>query len=152
MKYDLSNEKECTLFLNQGQKHIEQGDVVEIKKIPSKRTLDQNAYLWVLFTISGGELGYTKDDMHDLCVHLVPDFEKYFRKELKNNRTGEITIVPVGTSRLNKDEMSEFITDFRNFMRDRFNIHLPTAEEYLHGWHHLENQAEAIDLIANKFK
>ena len=72
---------------------------VEIKKFVKQRTLDQNAYYWRLLTELGMYLGYSKDEMHDICRHK---FLGYDEKMIK----GEIYRTLKHTPNLETPEMA----------------------------------------------
>jgi hypothetical protein len=99
----------------------------------SKRSLSQNAYLHVLFSIFSKELialtgdkMYTPTLMKDLCKG------KFLKRDVVNPETGEILGEIIReTSSLNKSEMADFIDDIHRWSVQTFNIVLPLPGEQM---------------------
>lgn len=95
------------------------------------RTIQQNRYLHLLFTIASNELiritgdsSLTKD-----AVKSMAKF-KYLKFDVVNPRTGEIVAQRLGeTSKLSKEDCYEFTTKFIGWMADEFGVHLPLPNE-----------------------
>lgn len=82
--------------------------VVEINLEKSKRSLDQNAYLWgVVYKTIADYNGDTEKALHDYFVRtlLPPKFIKVMGKEIK---------VPSSTTELSKIEFGEYIERIRS--------------------------------------
>jgi hypothetical protein len=75
------------------------------EKKKSKRTVEQNRLWWVYMTIMGNELGYTKDEMHEIAGY------KLLKAERVNEKTGEVFEYIEKTSKLSKSEFSQ-VVDF----------------------------------------
>lgn len=104
MKFVPSNQKAWLDYLekNSGKKLI-----VEVELEKSKRSLDQNSYLWgVVYKTIAIETGHTENKIHQLMkrICLPPKFIKVMGKELK---------VPASTTDLNKAEFGEYIEKIR---------------------------------------
>jgi len=98
-------------------KLVEQGAKIELKKIPQKRTLSQNAYLHVLFTLWGGEYGYTVEEAKIVVKRAL---------NYTYEKSGQTFLVH--TSEMNTSELTEFIDRFRNFSANE-GYYLPSADE-----------------------
>jgi len=71
------------------------------------RSLNQNNLYWVWLTVIGDEVGYSKEEVHDVFKH------KYLKeyRQLVNQKTGEAVDCEFirSTTSLNKKEMSEYM-------------------------------------------
>jgi hypothetical protein len=65
--FNLTPQNKANLFakIDRLDPHVEWQVIIRKKK--SKRSLDQNRRYWKLLTLFGKQLGYTADEMHDLC-------------------------------------------------------------------------------------
>jgi len=96
---------------------MDQRAKIELKKIPQRRSLSQNAYLHVLFSIWGNEFGYSIDETKVVVKrHLKYTYE----------RNG--TTFLVHTSSMDSKTLSEFIDRFRNWSASE-GCYLPSADE-----------------------
>lgn len=119
MKLDLSKSFDVQKAQEKLDRHIKRGEQIEIKLFRKKRTLKQNAYLHILFTIFGVEFGYSIEEAKTVVKR---EFGFYYEKNgMKFLRS---------TADLNTEELSSFIERFRNFSLEQGCV-LPTAEEYL---------------------
>ena len=100
MKLDLSKEYEQNKARHYIESWIDKGAKVEIKRIPEKRTLSQNAYFHVLVEILGNDLGYTKDEMKQVIKQENKSLFCYEKDEIIFYR---------GTRDLSKEEMTKLI-------------------------------------------
>jgi len=98
-------------------KLMEQHAKMEIKKIPQRRTLSQNAYLHVLFSLWGNEYGYSIDESKIVVKRAL----KYTYE-----RNGETFLKH--TSGMDTKELSEFVDRFRNWSVAE-GFYLPSADE-----------------------
>ena len=91
----------------------------------NQRSLQQNAYLHLLFTIFKNELNqlgneFTMLEVKDLCK------AKYLTVDVVNTNTGECIGQRVkGTHELTKIEMIEFVENIYRWAADMFHIILP---------------------------
>lgn len=120
MIYDLSKEESKARFYF--DKLVEKKSIIELKERKEKRTLNQNSYLHVLFSLFGIETGYTLNESKQIikgnCQFMI--YEKSGKAFLKS------------TADLDTKEMTDFITWFRNYAGMN-GIYLPTPEEYQKG-------------------
>ena len=98
-------------------KLIEQCAKIELKKIPQKRSLSQNAYLHVLFALWGSEYGYTIEEAKIVVKRLL---------NYTYEKNGQMFLVH--TSEMNTKELTEFIDRYRNFSANE-GLYLPSADE-----------------------
>ena len=111
---------------------IESRKVIELKEKRKKRTISQNAYMHVLFSIFGNETGYTASEAKTLLKRECKSLMIYEKKGEKFLR---------GTSDLSKEEGQIFIDWVINFAGMQ-GIHLPTPDEYLENQHEIEIQID----------
>jgi len=99
-----------------------EGKDVEIlvKRKKAKRSLDQNRLWWVYMTILSQELGYTKDEIHEICKF------KFLQKEIADEKSGEIFKYLGSTTTMNKLEFADLIFDLQKWSIETFNINLPS--------------------------
>jgi len=104
--------------------------IITIEKLTAKRSLQQNKYMHLLFSIfteSLNELGnnFTTKEVKELCK------AKFTLVDVANEHTGEILGQRVkGTSEMNKEELGIFIDKVIQWASE-FNIKLPLAGEQL---------------------
>ena len=104
---------------------------VTLEKVSAKRSLQQNAYLHLLFTIfteSLNELGneFTVDEVKELCK------AKFALIDVMNKETGECLGQRLkGTSEMTKTELNLFIENIIRWAADYFSIVLPYPSEQL---------------------
>lgn len=101
------------------------GKAVEIiiKRKSAKRSDRQNRYWWVLVTILSNDLGYTKEEMHEILKY------KFLKREKVDERTGLVMEYLGSTTELNKMEFADMITDLRRWSEQDLNIYLPEPNE-----------------------
>lgn len=92
---------------------------ITIRKADSKRSIMQNALYWVYVTILACELGYTKEEMHEVIKF------KFLKREKVSEKTGEIFQYLDTTTKLTKSEFADFITDLQKWSAENLNINLP---------------------------
>ncbi len=121
MIFDTRKVYEAKKAMTRLESLIDKNKVVEVKELRKKRTISQNSYMHVLFTLYGIETGYTSEEAKTVlkreCVKLMvydKDGEKFLRS----------------TADLSKDECQVFIDWVRNFASSQ-GIYLPSSEEYL---------------------
>lgn len=117
MKYDLTKFEDKASAKEYFNRLIEQGARIEIIKKNPKRSLQHNAYLHVLFSMYGLELGYTLEEAKTLIKRELGYFyEKNGVKFL------------VKTSGMDSKELSDFINKFRN-LSSKQGYYLPEPHE-----------------------
>jgi hypothetical protein len=92
-----------------------------LEKHKTTRSNQQSRYLnGVVYKIIADELGYSRDQVHDLLRY------KFLRKE--DGRTpGLYTIT--STAKLSKDEFSEYIEEIKKFSMEFLNCYIPSPDE-----------------------
>lgn len=120
MKLDLNKELDRQKFETRVKHLLDKRKKVELKEIVKARSLSQNAYVHVLFSLFGMEFGYTLEEskIHAKRKCNFMHYEKNGEKFLKK------------TSKLDKKEMTDFIEWFRNYAGMK-GCYLPSSEEYL---------------------
>lgn len=104
---------------------------ITLEKVSAKRSLQQNAYLHLLFTIfteSLNDLGneFTIDEVKELCK------AKFLLVDVMNKETGECLGQRIkGTSEMTKTELNVFIENIIRWAADYFSIVLPYPSEQL---------------------
>lgn len=98
---------------------LEKEVVIELSEKRKKRSIQQNKYLHVLFSLFGIEFGYNLEEAKILIKREL----KYFYK--KND-----IIFLQKTSKMNSKELTIFIEKFRNYSSVN-GLHLPSSEIYL---------------------
>lgn len=76
---------------------------ITIQRIKSRRSFHQNKYYWIVVGIIASEVGYTKDELHEVLKY------KFLKKELPNKITGEIETIIRSTTDLSISEFQEYI-------------------------------------------
>ncbi len=135
MIYDLKNDFDAEKARIKFASMNEKGQVIELKEKRKKRTISQNAYLHVIFSLYAIEFGYTESEAKTFLKRECGDLMKY-------EKNGQWFLK--GTSDLKKDECQVFIEWLRNFC-SLHGLYIPSSEEYL------ENQT-AIDKQINNNK
>lgn len=139
MKLNLSKPEEGikgTVYFN---KLLKDGSKIELRKIAPKRSIDQNSYVHVLFTLWGFHFGYTTTEAKQVVKdHLgytyVKNGIKFYAK----------------TSEMDTKVISVFIDKFRNFSSHE-GCYLPTAEEYKMRHFDYSQEAERAEQIQDRY-
>ena len=128
MFYDLKKVYDAKRAMKRLESLIASNKVIQLKEKQKKRTLSQNAYMHVLFSIYGMETGYTEAEAKTVlkraCTRLMI-YEKNGEKFLR------------GTSDLSKDECQVFIDWVINFAAMQ-GVHLPSPDEYIEHQHEIQ--------------
>ena len=128
MFYDLSKIYDMNRAKKKLDALIASNKVVELTEKKKKRTISQNSYMHVLFSIYGMETGYTAAEAKTVlkreCSNLMV-YETNGEKFLK------------GTSELSKDECQRFIDWVINFAAMQ-GVHLPSPDEYIENQHEIQ--------------
>ena len=104
---------------------------VTIEKIYNKRTVNQNAYYWgvVLEMYWNGlqALGWeiTKAETHEYLI------QRFGKKSVTNEKTGEIMDVPLRTSEMRTIEMMEYFTQIYQSASEDLQVTIPEPNEQL---------------------
>jgi len=102
---------------------------IKIRRVSSKRTLPQNAYLHLLFTLFTNELNALGNTFQMIEVKELLK-TKFATMDVFNEATGEVIGQRVkGTSEMTKGEMIEFIDSIIRYGKEMFNFNLPYPNE-----------------------
>lgn len=111
------------------QRHEGKRIEVKIRRISSKRSLPQNAYLHLLFTIFTNELNALGNTFQMIEVKELLK-TKFATMDVFNEATGEVIGQRVkGTSEMSKGEMIEFIDSIIQYGKEMFDFNLPYPNE-----------------------
>lgn len=97
---------------------------IRIEKLKSKRSIQQNRYWWLAMTILGNELGYSKEETHELMKF------KFLKRERVIEKTGEILEYIESTTTLSKPDFADMVTDMVRWAAS-MNIIIPLPGEQL---------------------
>lgn len=98
---------------------------IQIKQLKSTRSSRQNRLWWLYVTILANELGYSKDEMHEICKY------KFLKREKVDEKTGEVFEYIGSTTNLNKSEFADMVTDLIRWASQTFSVILPLPDEQL---------------------
>lgn len=98
--------------------------VVTIKRYRKQRTLPQNALMWKWYTIIGNELGYTKDEMHDVLREKFLPWEEVEICGVKKKKLTS-TSDPSFTTTME----AEYLNHIDRFAAQELGILLPHPED-----------------------
>ena len=93
--------------------------VITISKAKSQRTVMQNALYWVYVTMIANELGYDKNEMHEVIKF------KFMKCEKINEKTGEVMQYLKSTTDLSKSDFADLISDLQRWAAESLGIVLP---------------------------
>ncbi len=99
MVYKPSQRNEAIIFLD---KMFEKNKWVKIDHIPQNKSLSQNNYLWLVFTVIAQDTGNSPQDIYEYYLEKFPVF-----KEIQIH--GEEKSVRISLSSFNFDQCSTFI-------------------------------------------
>lgn len=94
-----------------------------IGRLKSTRSNAQNKYWWTLMNILSKELGYTKDEIHEICKY------KFLKLEKVDPASGEIFEYLGSTTKLNKTEFADMVNELIRWSAETFDIVLPLPNE-----------------------
>lgn len=90
---------------------FENNRYVKIERVTESKTLSQNAYLWLVFTHVGFQIGYTKDEMYCEYLRIFPKYKEV------TNKKNEIKIIPISLSIFSKEQTKMFIEEVTRHAR-----------------------------------
>jgi len=120
MKFKISNDTTraaVIAYLNKLPEGKEYDCTIERHKV--KRSLDQNALYWLWNKCIGNELGYTKDDVHNLLATKFLGMKK-----IKDFDGGWIE-VPMETKTLDTAQFTDYLNRIQVFASAELGIILP---------------------------
>ena len=120
MIYDLSDSYSAKQAKAYFDSLLKAGADIELKKRQQPKTVSQNAYLHVAFSILAISLGYSLDEIKTLIKRQI-DFMIYEKNNTKFLRS---------VATLDKTEIGNLIDRVRAFGVEQ-GIYIPTPEEYL---------------------
>ena len=91
----------------------------------SARTVQQNRLWWAYVTILSNDLGYSKDEVHEILKF------KFLQKEKVDEKTGETFPYLGSTAKLSKIEFGELVDKLQQWAVEQFNIILPSPDEQM---------------------
>ena len=128
MLYDLSKEFETNQARSLFEHLIGKRVLIELKERKPKRSLNQNAYLHVLFSLFGINFGYTIEESKTLIKRELGYFyTKNGQKFLSH------------TSEMDSGQLTTFIEKFRNYSSG-LGCYLPSADEYKCNYAYFDRQ------------
>lgn len=98
---------------------------VTICKKSKHRSTQQNRWWWSCINILSNHLGYSKDTMHEICKY------KFLKRELVDEKTGEVFEYLKSTTELTTTEFSVLIESFIQWSAETFNCVLPYPNEQI---------------------
>ena len=117
-------QKNVSLQIAEDIKHFEGKRIeITIQKLKSTRSQAQNRLWWLYVTIIAKEIGYDKSEMHEILKF------KFLKKEKVDERTGEVFEYISSTTKLNKSDFSDMVTDLIRYAAETFDIVLPLPGE-----------------------
>lgn len=114
-------------------KLVKHGSKIELKKIPERRTLNQNSYVHKLFTLYGGHFGWSPSEAKAVVKRLLGYVYK---------RDDEWFLMH--TSEMDTRELTTFIDRFRNHSASE-GYYLPSPDEFSENYVEMMKQVESIE-------
>ena len=138
MLYDLSKPEEIRLLKKRLNIFYKKGFKVNLEVWHTKRDHTQNKFIWVLNTLIGIDLGYTKEDTHELLKDLyIEKYPELIKKKILKDR--KITI-NFSTSALNKQEFNRYI----EFVLDWAGLQAIDLPQSINEWKQNEIEIDRI--------
>jgi hypothetical protein len=117
-------QKNVRLQIAEEVKHFEGKRVeVTIEKLKSTRSVQQNRLWWLYVSIISKEVGYSKEEMHEILKF------KFLKREKVDEKTGEVFEYIGSTIKLNKTDFADMVNDLIRYAAETFNIVLPLPGE-----------------------
>ena len=131
MLLDLSKQIDKKKFKEYGDFLLNKEHQVQLQKIISKRTIQQNKYLHVCITLFAIEFGYTLEEAKTLLKRLC-DFMRYEKNGNKFLKK---------TSILDSGDLTKFIEWIRNYAGMN-GLYIQTSEEYISNRFEIDKEIE----------
>lgn len=107
-------------------KHFEGKRVeIRIQKLKTKRSDRQNRLWWLYMGILSKELGFTKDEIHEVAKF------KFLKREKIDERTGLVFTYLGSSASLGKSDFADLVTDLIRWVAEDFGIVLPLPAEQM---------------------
>lgn len=111
--------------LSEELKQFEGKDLeITFERKRSKRSDNQNRYWWFCMEILGKELGYRKDEMHEICKFM------FLKAEKVDEKTGEIFQYLRSSTELTKIEFADMTSNLIQWAAEHGTV-LPLPNEQL---------------------
>jgi len=106
---------------------IKKGRIFELSERKPKRTLQQNAYLWLMLSYWATQTGYTKTEAEAIYKDLNKDV--YNEEKVID---GQVIVYTRHTNELDTREMTLTIDRFRNWSASNevFPVYIPSPDDY----------------------
>jgi hypothetical protein len=98
---------------------------ITIQRLKSTRSVQQNRLWWLYMNIISHELGYTKDECHEIFKY------KLLKRERVDERTGEVFEYLGSTTKFNKTEFAELVNELIRYCAETLHIILPLPNTQL---------------------
>jgi hypothetical protein len=119
-------QKNISLQIKNELNHFEGKRVeITIQKLSAKRSDQQNRLWWLYMGILSKELGFTKEEIHDICKF------KFLKREKVDEKSGEIFEYLGSTTQLNKMEFADMVSELIRWVSETFDIVLPLPDEQM---------------------
>lgn len=96
---------------------------ITIDLLKSKRSEQQNKYWWAVVTILSKEIGYTKNELHEILKF------KFLKRSKIVESTGEALEYIESTTKLNKSDFADMTSELIRWSAETFNVILPIPGE-----------------------
>jgi hypothetical protein len=111
-------------FVSEVKKYFKDTNVEFIcRRKRSHRSDKQNRLWWLYMTILSNEIGYTKEEIHEICKF------KFLKREKVDETTGEVLEYLGSTAKLNKSDFADMTSDLIQWAAETFKIVLPMPGE-----------------------
>lgn len=111
--------------LSEDLKQFEGKDVeITFERKRSKRSDNQNRYWWACMTILANDMGYRKDEMHEICKFM------FLKTEKIDLTTGEVFQYLRSSTELTKSEFADMTSNLIQWAAEH-GIILPLPNEQL---------------------
>lgn len=109
--------------LTEAIKDLPDGDYdLTIENHKNKRSNAQNRYLWLLYGILGDYLGYSPEEIHDICKY------KFLRKTIHITKDDEDIEIIGSTKELSTTDIEKYMENVRRWGAE-LGVNLPLPNE-----------------------
>ena len=75
---------------------------LKIEPIPEKKSINQNNYIWLVFTVIADDTGNEPNDIYAEYLDMFPTYKTIYKK-------GQYKQIKISMSQFDKDQLSKFI-------------------------------------------
>ncbi len=118
---------------------LKDGAKIELKRMPKKRTINQNSYVHKLFALAGVHFGYTGDEMKIVVKRLLGYVYTKDSQEFYSH-----------TSEMDTKELTDFIDRFRNWSASE-GCYLPSGDEMGQNWDYYAKGIERAEVVSKRY-